>query len=439
MSKCALIVDDSRTAQHALAVILAANGLRVESASSAEEALELLAHSRPDVIFMDHQMPGMDGLQAVKVIKANPATATIPIMMYTSQEGELYVGQARALGALGVLPKDTKPVEVSALLRSLRLVEQHDADEEPLAAVAGDEHPEQRELSEMAPDGLELWVRSLLAIQAQELRDGVQDALAEALREHGRGATAADTHRVAREERRRSPLLLFLVLALAVIVVLLVMLNLELQREWRLAVEGQTAAAQSADMLPAPSAVVDAASPESLETWEAIGIRYLEPLEWAVNQAAVYPHGSDPFDDRRMELLRGLVDRLTALGFEGTVWLDGHAGEFCEVAIADGQHGLAPADSPAEQCSRTSLPAEEAMARSARQSIAFANYLAARAADPLLHIELRSWGATRPAVPYPATPYGLRADEWNAIARQNNRVHVSLQAMPMRTSREPAR
>jgi CheY-like chemotaxis protein len=46
--------------------------------------------------FMDHLMPGMDGFEAVSAIKNNPHTATIPIMMYTSQEGELYVGQARA-------------------------------------------------------------------------------------------------------------------------------------------------------------------------------------------------------------------------------------------------------------------------------------------------------------------------------------------------------
>ena len=65
-------------------------------------------------------MPGMDGFEAVSAIKNNPATATIPIMMYTSQEGEVYVGQARALGAVGVLPKQVEPVEVSKVLQSLR-------------------------------------------------------------------------------------------------------------------------------------------------------------------------------------------------------------------------------------------------------------------------------------------------------------------------------
>ena len=71
---------------------------------------------------MDHLMPGMDGFQAVQAIKNNPRTATIPIMMYTSQEGELYLGQARALGAVGVLPKQIKHADVSKVLYQLHLV-----------------------------------------------------------------------------------------------------------------------------------------------------------------------------------------------------------------------------------------------------------------------------------------------------------------------------
>ena len=96
--------------------------IEVDMAESAEQAIEYLNHNRPDAIFMDHLMPGMDGLQAVQAIKGNPQTATIPIMMYTSQEGELYVGQARALGAMGVLPKQVRPVDVSKVLYELHLL-----------------------------------------------------------------------------------------------------------------------------------------------------------------------------------------------------------------------------------------------------------------------------------------------------------------------------
>src|ERR1700730_2243093 len=121
-SKRALIVDDSKSARVFLSRILERYELDVDTTENAELAIEYLAHHRPDVIFMDHLMPGMDGFQALQAIKNNPQTATIPIMMYTSQEGELYLGQARALGAVGVLPKQIKPADVSKVLYQLHLL-----------------------------------------------------------------------------------------------------------------------------------------------------------------------------------------------------------------------------------------------------------------------------------------------------------------------------
>lgn len=427
LAKYALIVDDSRTARHALGAILAANGLRVETAASAEQALEHLGHSRPDVIFMDHQMPGMDGLQAVRVIKANPATATIPIMMYTSQGGELYVGQARALGALGVLPKDIKPVEVSELLQSLRLVEGAGDSAAPTAAEApapGSVPP--AAATPAMRDELELWVQSLLALQARELRDEVQEAVARALREHGPGV-ATMVAGPPPPARRRTPVLLFLVLALTAIAGMLLMLNLELQREWRRAVgEGaELAAALDLQRATGPAGTAPAPVAEAMRTGR--DAEFLAALEWGINQAATYPAGQEPFGDRSLEMLRGLVERLGALGFAGIVHLEGHVGDFCEVEVVDGLFGLAPDELPVERCTRIGLPPGEAQAASARQSIAFANYLASRAADPRLRVEVLGLGASRPAVPYPGVAFGLTAGEWNAVAGENNRIRISLE------------
>src|SRR6202042_3356306 len=120
--KRALVVDDSKSARGILSRMLEKYDIEVDMAEAAENAIDYLQHNRPDAIFMDHLMPGMDGLQAVQAIKSNPQTAMIPIMMYTSQEGELYVGQARALGAMGVLPKQVRPVDVSKVLYELHLL-----------------------------------------------------------------------------------------------------------------------------------------------------------------------------------------------------------------------------------------------------------------------------------------------------------------------------
>ena len=134
--KRALVVDDSKSARVILSRMLEKYDIEVDMAESAEQAIEYLQHDRPDAIFMDHLMPGMDGLQAVQAIKGNPQTAMIPIMMYTSQEGELYVGQARALGAMGVLPKQVRPVDVSKVLYELHLLpDRRDLDEPALAPV----------------------------------------------------------------------------------------------------------------------------------------------------------------------------------------------------------------------------------------------------------------------------------------------------------------
>ena len=116
MARRALVVDDSKSARAFLTRILERYELAVDGVETAEQAIEYLTVQRPDVIFMDHLMPGMDGFQAVQAIKNNPRTATIPIMMYTSQEGELYLSQARALGAIGVLPKQIKHADVSQVL-----------------------------------------------------------------------------------------------------------------------------------------------------------------------------------------------------------------------------------------------------------------------------------------------------------------------------------
>src|SRR5580698_8109026 len=121
-AKRALIVDDSKSARLFLSRILEKYELDVDTTETAELAIDYLGHHRPDVIFMDHLMPGMDGFQALQAIKNNPQTATIPIMMYTSQEGELYLGQARALGAVGVLPKQIKQADVSKVLYQVHLV-----------------------------------------------------------------------------------------------------------------------------------------------------------------------------------------------------------------------------------------------------------------------------------------------------------------------------
>ena len=137
--KRALVVDDSKAARLVLRRMLEKHGLIVDAEESAQQALDFLTRNRPDVIFMDHMMPGMDGFEAIKAIKNNPETATIPVMMYTSKGGDLYVGQARALGAVGVLPKTVAPIELFESLLKLGLVEERRKKDRGKQAQTNDE------------------------------------------------------------------------------------------------------------------------------------------------------------------------------------------------------------------------------------------------------------------------------------------------------------
>ncbi len=431
--KSALIVDDSRTAREALRRMLEVHELRVETAESAEAALLFLTAHRPDVIFMDHMMPGMDGFQAVKAIKENPSTATIPVMMYTSQSGALYVGQARALGAVGVLPKQIKPVEVTEVLRTLHLLPgqtgtfpaRRATDVPGLAGVDAVHSPADWQ-------DLHRWLHEMLADQNRALRSDVEQSVSRVLTEHlsgpGSSGSAAATRGIA--GRPAFWPAGAVITALAATAAVFLWLHLDSGTRW------QVLARQNLDLLAALDArraselamllPENTAGPDRDD-----GVRdpaiIAAALEWSVNQDASYPPENLPFDDLRLEQLAGLVERLRELEFRGTVRLIGHVGDFCWQRTGDTGWRLAPDDIPVSRCDRIGLTPDDARTESARQSVAFANFvsLLILARDPV-RVEIEPMGNGRPHRPYPALAAEPTAGEWNRVARQNQRVTVEL-------------
>lgn len=134
-----LVVDDSKSARLMLRKMLQGFGMTVDTAESGEEALNYLRDRQPDAIFMDHTMPGIDGLTAVRQIKSNPTTAAIPVAMYTSRDEANYREEARAAGAIDVLTKPAIPEMLGVLLE--RMHQALDAAPAPSAAPAAGEMP----------------------------------------------------------------------------------------------------------------------------------------------------------------------------------------------------------------------------------------------------------------------------------------------------------
>ena len=81
---CILIVDDEPTNLLVAITVLEAAGHRVLSAASGPEAIEMAHAEVPDLVLMDVQMPGMDGIQALSLLRADPRTAALMVCALTA-------------------------------------------------------------------------------------------------------------------------------------------------------------------------------------------------------------------------------------------------------------------------------------------------------------------------------------------------------------------
>lgn len=96
MSLVALVVDDSMLIRHTVCRFLEERGFTVESATNGQEALESLKTVRPDIIITDMMMPKMGGSELITVLKSQPATANIPIVIVAGKQSAVDKKEQRA-------------------------------------------------------------------------------------------------------------------------------------------------------------------------------------------------------------------------------------------------------------------------------------------------------------------------------------------------------
>jgi CheY-like chemotaxis protein len=107
-----LIVDDNPHNLKLVRVLLSSEGYAVRTAAAAEEALAVLETFTPRLILMDLQLPGMDGLQLTRRLKADPAYRGIVIIALTAYAMKGDEAKARAAGCDGYV---TKPIDIESL------------------------------------------------------------------------------------------------------------------------------------------------------------------------------------------------------------------------------------------------------------------------------------------------------------------------------------
>jgi adenylate cyclase len=146
-----LVVDDLAPNVRLLEAVLSPKGFRVATASSGEEALDVLGREHPDLVLLDIVMPGMDGYEVCRRIREDPGTAFLPVIMITASGEEQKICAIES-GADDFINKPFDQAELLARVRSLvRVKRYHDTIERQAAELAR----WNRELEQRVQDQLE--------------------------------------------------------------------------------------------------------------------------------------------------------------------------------------------------------------------------------------------------------------------------------------------
>ena len=113
-----LVVEDNETNLRLIQYLLEARGCEVRTATKAGEVFEVLHTFHPRLILMDLQLPGVDGYQLTRLLKANPAVTGVPIVALTAYAMKGDEEKALAAGCDGYI---TKPIDTRALWSTLEV------------------------------------------------------------------------------------------------------------------------------------------------------------------------------------------------------------------------------------------------------------------------------------------------------------------------------
>ena len=117
MGRHILVVEDQEDNRQILRDLLGNAGYELSEAENGQEALSAITRRRPDLILMDIQLPVMDGYEATRRIKSDPATTSIPIIVVTSYALSGDEGKARSAGCDAYVTKPYSPRQLLAKVK----------------------------------------------------------------------------------------------------------------------------------------------------------------------------------------------------------------------------------------------------------------------------------------------------------------------------------
>jgi CheY-like chemotaxis protein len=156
----ALIVDDSRAACAVLSRLLTSFGIDSDCVNCAADAFEYLETHTPSVIFMDHSMPDMDGLEAVELIQRHHLWASIPIFMFTARSDAGFLDKVEQSGAKGIIPKSLEQDIILSALKQVDLLRVQQSSNDAGSGDKKNKHSDKKEPSQ--EQRFQVWLESFI-------------------------------------------------------------------------------------------------------------------------------------------------------------------------------------------------------------------------------------------------------------------------------------
>ncbi len=119
MAGVVLVVDDSMSVRRLIEFTLKSKGYGVAAAADGQEALTLLESGHFDLMVLDINMPHLDGLSLLKILRERPQWADLPVLVETAEGQDEDRDRALLLGATGCIDKPFKPTELLSRVASL--------------------------------------------------------------------------------------------------------------------------------------------------------------------------------------------------------------------------------------------------------------------------------------------------------------------------------
>ncbi|VAW62450.1 hypothetical protein MNBD_GAMMA08-135 [hydrothermal vent metagenome] len=446
--KRALIVDDSKSARFALKRMLKELKLEVDTVESAADAMLYLEDHLPDVIFMDHMMPGMDGFEAVKRIKKNPQTAVIPIMMYTSKAGDVYLSQARALGAVGIIRKTIAPVELKESLLELGIIDNvpHEStlkvdqpvENKPHDNNVNNVNNETKEAPVNKENVLETYVKDLrklmddqtielhrsmwLGIESvsNEIYNRLNSDFEEKIEKIQSTPKVEDIERSSKHRNK----MVWLAYVASFLLIMSVVFNVSLLSKFEM-LEHKLEEVTLEEEILAEEKIASDENESLLEDTQAReGF-----IDWAQAQSIIYPYDEVALNDSRLSKIEEVIERALEANYKGRIVLQTHAGSFCFSVDQAGDYKLAADDTSIANCEFMGNYIQPDDESTSHQSLGFVNYLSDTELleEQGIIIEVMSIDRKQELSEYPKRTPLTTAEEWNQAAKLNNCVTITLE------------